>query len=114
MNHAIRIHAHGGPEAMVWEEVPVPTPKPDEVLVRHKAVGLNYIDVYFRTGLYKVPQLPVTLGMEGAYQGMRHGYVDDTWAREHHDLWYEQIQSGEIPRVRTQPPPGDEPAPLKV
>jgi len=66
MNHAIRIHAHGGPEAMVWEEVPVPTPKPDEVLVRHKAVGLNYIDVYFRTGLYKVPQLPVTLGMEGA------------------------------------------------
>lgn len=55
-----------------------------------------------------------TVGMEGAYQGMRHGYVDDTWAREHHDLWYEQIQSGEVPRVRTQPPPGDEPAPLKV
>lgn len=66
MNHAIRVHAPGGPEAMVWEEVPLPTPKPDEALVRHHAVGLNYIDVYFRTGLYKVPQLPVTLGMEGA------------------------------------------------
>ncbi len=66
MNHAIRIHVPGGPENMVWEEVPVPTPKPDEALVRHEAVGLNYIDVYFRTGLYKVPQLPVTLGMEGA------------------------------------------------
>jgi formate dehydrogenase subunit gamma len=42
-----------------------------------------------------------TIGMEGAYEAMRTGYVDDTWAREHHDLWYEQIQNGEIPRVRT-------------
>jgi formate dehydrogenase subunit gamma len=49
-----------------------------------------------------------TIGMEGAYQAMRSGYVDDTWAREHHDLWYEQIEKGEIPRVRTQdaPPAG--------
>ncbi|WBV43122.1 quinone oxidoreductase [Pseudoroseomonas cervicalis] len=66
MNHAIRIHEHGGPEKMVWEEVPLPAPKPDEVLVRHGAVGLNYIDVYFRTGLYKLPSLPATLGMEAA------------------------------------------------
>lgn len=43
-----------------------------------------------------------TIGMEGAYQAMRTGYVDDTWAKEHHDLWYEQIEKGEIPRVRTQ------------
>jgi formate dehydrogenase subunit gamma len=43
-----------------------------------------------------------TIGMEGAYQAMRTGYVDDTWAKEHHDLWYEQIERGEIPRVRTQ------------
>jgi formate dehydrogenase subunit gamma len=57
-----------------------------------------------------------TLGMEGAYEAMRHGYVDDTWAHEHHNLWYEQIQSGEIPRVRTRtlPPPGDTAAPVKV
>lgn len=66
MNHAIRVHEHGGPEKMVWEEVPLPDPKPGEVLVRHKAVGLNYIDVYFRTGLYKAPAMPATIGMEGA------------------------------------------------
>ncbi|MDN3565643.1 quinone oxidoreductase family protein [Paeniroseomonas aquatica] len=66
MNHAIRVHEHGGPEKLVWEEVPLPDPKPGEVLVRHHAVGLNYIDVYFRTGLYKAPSMPVTIGMEGA------------------------------------------------
>ena len=66
MNHAIRVHEYGGPEKMVWEEVPRPDPKPGEALVRHEAVGLNYIDVYFRTGLYKAPALPVTIGMEGA------------------------------------------------
>ncbi len=66
MNHAIRVHEHGGPEKMVWEEVPLPDPKPGEALVRHQAVGLNYIDVYFRTGLYKAPTMPTTIGMEGA------------------------------------------------
>ncbi len=66
MNHAIRVHEYGGPEKMVWEEVPRPDPKPGEALVRHEAVGLNYIDVYFRTGLYKAPALPATIGMEAA------------------------------------------------
>ena len=66
MNHAIRIHDYGGPEAMAWDEVPLPEPKPGEALVRHHAVGLNYIDVYFRNGLYKAPQLPATIGMEAA------------------------------------------------
>ena len=66
MNHAIRIHEYGGPERMVWEEIPLPAPKPGEALVRHQAVGLNYIDVYFRTGLYKAPALPAIIGMEGA------------------------------------------------
>lgn len=66
MTKAIRIHAHGGPEAMRWEDVPTPEPGPDEALVHHTAVGLNYIDVYFRTGLYKVPTLPATIGMEAA------------------------------------------------
>lgn len=66
MHHAIRIHEHGGPEAMKWEEVPTPSPGPGEALVRHAAVGLNYIDVYFRTGLYKPPSLPCVIGMEGA------------------------------------------------
>ncbi|MCW8088136.1 quinone oxidoreductase family protein [Sabulicella glaciei] len=66
MNHAIRIHENGGPEQMQWEEVPLPRPKPGEALVRQHAVGLNYIDVYFRTGLYKAPALPATIGMEAA------------------------------------------------
>jgi formate dehydrogenase subunit gamma len=43
-----------------------------------------------------------TIGMEGAYKAMREGYVDDTWAKEHHDLWYADIQSGKVPRVRTR------------
>lgn len=66
MAHAIRIHAHGGPEAMQWDDVPTPEPGPAEVLVHHTAIGLNYIDVYFRNGLYKAPSLPATLGMEAA------------------------------------------------
>ncbi|MHB1303097.1 MAG: quinone oxidoreductase family protein [Acidiphilium sp.] len=63
---AIRIHAHGGPEVLRWEDVPTPEPGPGEALIRHAAVGLNYIDIYFRTGLYKIPYLPATLGLEGA------------------------------------------------
>ena len=66
MSKAIRIHAYGGPEAMQWEDVPTPEPGAGEALVRHEAVGLNYIDVYFRTGLYKAASMPATLGMEGA------------------------------------------------
>jgi NADPH2:quinone reductase len=66
MNHAIRVHEYGGPDALVWDEVPQPSPKPGEALVRHRAIGLNYIDVYFRTGLYKAPALPATIGMEAS------------------------------------------------
>jgi NADPH:quinone reductase len=66
MTKAIRIHATGGPEVLRWEDVPVPEPGPGEVLLRHEAVGLNYIDVYFRTGLYKLPNLPAVIGQEGA------------------------------------------------
>ncbi|MDJ0780562.1 MAG: quinone oxidoreductase [Desulfosarcinaceae bacterium] len=66
MNQAIRIHATGGPEAMVWESVPLDSPGPGEVLVRHEAIGLNFIDVYHRTGLYPLPQLPAVLGLEAA------------------------------------------------
>ena len=65
MPHAIRIHETGGPEKMVWDEVPAADPGPGEVRVRNTAVGLNYIDTYHRSGLYPL-QLPVTLGMEGA------------------------------------------------
>jgi NADPH2:quinone reductase len=65
MSKAIRIHATGGPEVLKWEQLPTPQPGPNEALIHHEAVGLNYIDVYFRTGLYKAP-LPCTIGMEGA------------------------------------------------
>jgi NADPH2:quinone reductase len=66
MTHAIRLHETGGPEKLIWEEIPLPAPKPGEALVRHKAIGVNFIDVYFRTGLYKAPSLPAIIGMEGA------------------------------------------------
>ena len=62
MTKAIRIHANGGPEVMQWEDVPTPEPGPGEALIKQEAVGLNYIDVYFRTGLYKAPSMPVIIG----------------------------------------------------
>ncbi|MGI3776514.1 MAG: quinone oxidoreductase family protein [Janthinobacterium lividum] len=66
MTKAIRIHANGGPEVMRWEDVPTPEPAAGQALIAHEAVGLNYIDVYFRTGLYKAPSMPLIIGMEGA------------------------------------------------
>ena len=66
MPRAIRIHRTGGPDAMQWEDVELGAPGPGEIRIRHEAVGLNYIDVYFRTGLYPAPSLPFSPGMEGA------------------------------------------------
>jgi NADPH2:quinone reductase len=63
--HAIRLHDKGGPEVLAWEEVEVGEPSKGEVLLRQTAVGLNFIDVYHRTGLYPVP-LPSGLGLEAA------------------------------------------------
>ena len=65
MTHAIRFHKTGGPEVLQWEEVSVPQPGTGETLVRHKAVGLNYIDTYHRSGLYPLP-LPSGIGLEAA------------------------------------------------
>jgi NADPH:quinone reductase len=65
MPHAIRVHETGGPEVLIWEEVEVGDPGPGEVRLRQQAAGLNYIDVYHRTGLYQQP-LPFTPGVEGA------------------------------------------------
>ena len=65
MTRAIRVQQPGGPEQMRWQEVEVGEPGPGEVLLRQTAVGLNFIDVYHRSGLY--PQaLPFTPGVEGA------------------------------------------------
>ncbi|HUL95531.1 MAG TPA: quinone oxidoreductase [Usitatibacter sp.] len=65
MAHAVRFHKTGGPEVLQWEDVAVPQPGANEALVRHKAVGLNYIDTYHRTGLYPLP-LPSGIGLEAA------------------------------------------------
>jgi NADPH2:quinone reductase len=62
---AIRVHQFGGPEAMKLEELPTPQPGPGQALVRIEAAGVNFIDVYQRTGAYKNP-LPYSLGLEGA------------------------------------------------
>jgi NADPH2:quinone reductase len=66
MAKAIRIHDYGGPEALSLDEVDPGRPGPGEALIRHTAIGLNFIDTYHRSGLYKLPELPHTLGVEGA------------------------------------------------
>ncbi|HEV8261604.1 MAG TPA: quinone oxidoreductase [Burkholderiales bacterium] len=65
MTKAFRIYEHGGPEVLRWEDVEVGVPGPGEARVRHHAVGLNFIDVYHRSGLYKLA-LPSGIGVEGA------------------------------------------------
>jgi NADPH2:quinone reductase len=65
MTHAIRIHATGGPEVLQWESIEVGEPGPSQVKLRQEAAGLNFVDVYHRTGLYPQP-LPFTPGVEGA------------------------------------------------
>jgi len=65
MPHAIRVHETGGPEVLKWEEVEVGEPGPGQIRLRQEAAGLNFIDVYHRTGLYPQP-MPFTPGVEGA------------------------------------------------
>ena len=64
MPHAIRVHQTGGPEVLRWEEVVVGDPAPGEVRLRHRAIGVNFIDTYFRSGLYPMT-FPSGLGREG-------------------------------------------------
>ncbi len=66
MVKAICIHKLGGPEVLSYEDVSVAMPGAGEALIRHHAIGLNFIDVYFRTGLYPAPQMPFIPGNEGA------------------------------------------------
>src|SRR5450755_2391028 len=65
MTHAIRFHKTGGPEVLVWEEVNIGKPGPEEARIRHTAVGLNFVDIYNRSGIYP-SELPSGLGSEGA------------------------------------------------
>lgn len=73
MVHGVRLHAVGGPDQFVWEKIDVGAPGPGEVRIRQRAVGLNYIDVYHRTGLYPLAALPAVIGMEGAGEVMALG-----------------------------------------
>ena len=66
MSKAIVVHETGGPEVLKWEEVPDVAPGPGQARVRHTSIGVNFVDVYYRTGLYKAPALPFIPGHEGA------------------------------------------------
>ena len=66
MAKALRIHKTGGPEVFVWEDAAIENPGVGQVLLRQTAIGLNYIDVYHRSGLYPIAAFPTVIGMEGA------------------------------------------------
>ena len=66
MPKAIKIYTNGGPEVLKWEDFDPGAPGPGQVRIRHQAIGLNFIDVYHRTGLYPLPSLPVIPGLEGS------------------------------------------------
>jgi NADPH2:quinone reductase len=93
MAKAVRVHRVGGPETLVYEGVELAAPGPGEIRIRQHAVGLNFIDVYYRTGLYKAPGLPFIAGNEasgeviGVGPGVTHFHpVGETGqaARPHH------------------------------
>lgn len=66
MPKAIRVYEYGGPEVMRFEDVPLAEPGPGQIRVKQAAIGVNFIDIYFRTGAYKSPHMPYTPGKEGA------------------------------------------------
>ena len=107
MTKAIRIPTNGGPEVMKWEDVPTPEPGPGEALLRHHAVGLNYIDVYFRTGLYRAPSMPLIIGQEGArhhHHAIRQGGDLPVWKYYYESRnmlyyhWHIMHRTGRYPR----------------
>ena len=66
MSFSMCVHGYGGPEVLTWEQAPVPQPGPGQAKIAHQAIGLNFIDTYHRSGLYKQPELPFVPGSEGA------------------------------------------------
>jgi len=101
MVHAIRFHETGGPDVLTWEEVDVPAPGPGEATVKHNAVGLNFIDVYHRSGLYPL-ELPSGIGMEGA--GVITAVGDDVSALSVGDrVAYATMPLGAYAEARTMP-----------
>lgn len=102
MIKAVRMHETGGPEVLLWEEYDPGQPGSGEVLLRQEAVGLNFIDVYHRTGHYPLPSLPAVIGMEGAGvvealgEGVSEFRVGDRVA-------YAGLPPGAYAEVRTMP-----------
>jgi len=86
MAKAIRLYKAGGPDVLKWEDAPVGDPGPGEVRLTQKAIGVNFIDTYFRSGLYPLPSVPCGLGSEGAGivdavgRGVKHFKVGDRTA----------------------------------
>lgn len=66
MVHGVRVHEVGGPDRLSWDEIEVGAPGPGDVRIKQRAAGLNFIDVYHRSGLYPLAKLPAVIGMEGA------------------------------------------------
>jgi NADPH2:quinone reductase len=66
MGKAIKIYKTGGPEVLIFEDYDPGPPGPGQALIRHEAIGVNFIDIYHRSGLYPLPSLPAIIGMEGA------------------------------------------------
>jgi len=77
MTHAIRFHRTGGPDVLQWDEIELPPPGPGEVRLRQHAVGLNFVDTYYRSGLYPTP-LPSGIGTEaaGVVEALGEGVTD--------------------------------------
>ena len=97
MSKAFRIHEHGGPEVLRWEDVEVAEPGPGQARVRHHAVGVNFVDIYHRSGLYGLP-LPCGIGVEGAGvvealgAGVTHLAVGDRVAYERGPGSYSEVR----------------------
>ncbi len=102
MVKAIRMYETGGPEVLLWEDYDPGQPGPGEALLRQEAVGLNFIDVYHRTGLYPLPSLPATPGMEGV--GIVEAIGEDVTEVEVGDrVAYAGLPAGAYAQVRRIP-----------
>jgi NADPH:quinone reductase len=93
--HAIQITEPGGPEVMKWTELPTPDPGPGEILVRIEATGVNFIDVYFRKGVYKMP-LPAILGVEAAGVVEKLGSAVTTLRAGDRVAWTDRVGGGGV------------------
>lgn len=88
---AIRVHRHGGPEVLVHEDVEIGRPGPGEVRVRNRAIGLNFVDTYFRSGAYAPPDLPFIPGNEGAGEVVAVGEGVEGFAPGHRVAYVETL-----------------------